>query len=89
MQKFGKLFDKDILEILNLSYQKFEKNWWDKVNSQKGKELSKSAFDQFSSLLSIVMDNKIYIANAGNSKPLILREDGKNEYTLEDLYNSS
>ena len=39
----------------------------------------------FSSLVTIVLDNKLYIANAGTSKPLLLKEQANHAYDQIDF----
>jgi serine/threonine protein phosphatase PrpC len=84
--------DKDIQQAIITAYDRVEKDWVDLAKQSFDKGYPSTAYVGSCALVAVVKDNKLYVANAGDSKAALLRQkdDGSYEYVkVSTTYNAN
>ena len=79
LRKAGKT-DKDIKKAITNAYNKVEDDWVKLTKDGFDKGFPKIAYVGSCALVAVVKDNKLYVANAGDSKAVLLRKKDDNTY---------
>jgi serine/threonine protein phosphatase PrpC len=72
--------DDDIKKAILKSYTQIEDDWYNVAKTSFGMGYPKSAYVGSCALTVLVHDNKLYTANAGDSKACILRKKADGSY---------
>jgi serine/threonine protein phosphatase PrpC len=72
--------DEDIKNAINKAFDKAENEWYEFAKLAFDKGFPKSAYVGSCALIAIVHNNKLYVANAGDSKGVILRKKADGSY---------
>jgi pyruvate dehydrogenase phosphatase len=72
--------DSDVIKAINNAFNKIEDDWYEvaKVAFEKG--YPKSAYVGSCALIAVVHDNKLFVANAGDCKAVMLRRHENGSY---------
>lgn len=83
-EEFGKRSktEADVKKAIQNAFDRVEKDWVDTAKAAFDKGFPSIAYVGSCALIAIVKDNKLYVANAGDSKAALLRkkDDGSYEY---------
>eukprot|EP00347_Sterkiella_histriomuscorum_P014019 403362473 len=69
----GAKTDKQIIEAMNQAFNRVENDWIECAKASFDRGFPQSAYVGSCALVAIVHDNKLYVANAGDSKGVLLR----------------
>lgn len=70
----------DIKKAINNAYNRVEEDWVRLTKEGFDKGFPKIAYVGSCALVAVVKDNKLYVANAGDSKAVLLRKKADNTY---------
>ena len=77
--------DKQICQALTKSFNDVESEWHDMVKVAFVAGYPKTAYMGSTALVALVHDNKLFVANAGHSKAVLLRELSTNTFEAQHL----
>ena len=66
--------EKKIVEAIANGYQRFEKEWYEMAKASFEAGYPKAGYVGSCALVAIITENKVYVANAGDSKGVLLRK---------------
>lgn len=72
--------DDDVKKAIINAFNKVEEDWLQVVKVSFEKGFPKSAYVGSCALVAVVHNNKLYVANAGDSKAVVLRKTADGEY---------
>jgi len=72
--------EKDVKQAIINAYNKVEEDWVKLTKEAFDKGFPKVAYVGSCALIAVVKDNKLYVANAGDSKAVLLRKKDDNTY---------
>lgn len=83
--------DKNIEKALSQAFESFEKEWVEIASKSFKGGFPKAAYVGSCALVTVVSDGKVYVANAGDSKGVILRKktDGYERIKLSTTFNAN
>jgi pyruvate dehydrogenase phosphatase len=84
--------DADVIKAINDAFDKVENEWYEVVKTCFDKGLPKTAYVGSCALIAVVHNNKLFVANAGDSKAAVLRkkQDGSYEsIKLSKTFNAN
>ena len=70
----GAKSEEQVKEAIRKSFAKLESEWVDFVSVGFTHGFAKTAYVGSCAIIAVVIDNKLYIANAGDSKAVLLRQ---------------
>lgn len=88
----GAKSDKDIISAINKGFDKAEKEWYDFTKTAFEKGYPRAAYVGSCVLVAVVHNNKLYVANSGDSKGVLLKkkQDGSYErIKLSKTFNAN
>jgi pyruvate dehydrogenase phosphatase len=72
--------ERDIIKGIKEAYNKVENDWYGIAKSAFEGGFPKAAYVGSCALTTIIHDNKLYVANAGDSKAVLLRKKADGSY---------
>lgn len=72
--------DADVKSAINKAFNKIEEDWYEVAKVAFDKGFPKSAYVGSCALVALVHDNKLYVANAGDCKAVLLRKKDDGSY---------
>jgi pyruvate dehydrogenase phosphatase len=72
--------DEDVKAAIKKAFTLIENDWYDVAKSAFDKGFPKTAYVGSCALVAVVHNNKVYVANAGDSKAVILRKKDDESY---------
>lgn len=73
----GGATDSQVKEAICKAFDQMESEWYEVAKATFDKGFSKPAYVSSTALVVLIRDNKVYIANSGDSKAVLVRKAGK------------
>ena len=78
MAKAGGTSDDQVKEAIERAFEEMEESWLEVAKATFDKGFPQTAYVSSTALVVLIFNNKLFVANCGDSKAILLSQSGKN-----------